>query len=75
MVQIYRFIKYESTYQDIYYMNYVIEGIGALVNEKGEEQSLKAGDFALVNPDEKHHYRFKGNKPFKMISRVPKEFE
>jgi uncharacterized cupin superfamily protein len=29
-------------------MNYVIEGSGALVNEKGEEQSMKAGDFALV---------------------------
>ena len=35
-------------------MTYVIEGSGALVNEKGEEQSLKAGDFALVIPDEKH---------------------
>jgi uncharacterized cupin superfamily protein len=32
-------------------MNYVIEGSGALVNEKGEEQPLKAGDFALVNPE------------------------
>ena len=30
-------------------MNYVIEGTGALVNEKGEEQPLKAGDFAPVN--------------------------
>jgi len=30
-------------------MNYVIEGMGALVNEKGEEQLIKAGDFALVN--------------------------
>jgi len=27
-------------------MNYVIEGSEALVNEKGEEQLLKAGDFA-----------------------------
>ena len=36
-------------------MNYVIEGLGALVNEKGEEQPLVAGDIALVNPDEKHH--------------------
>ncbi|MDF1576704.1 MAG: AraC family ligand binding domain-containing protein [Bacteroidales bacterium] len=35
-------------------MNYVIEGDGALVNEAGEEQPLKAGDFALLNPDEKH---------------------
>jgi len=32
-------------------MIYVIEGRGALVNENGEEQPLKAGDFALVNPE------------------------
>ena len=32
-------------------MNYVIEGSGALVNEKGEETPLKTGDFALVNPE------------------------
>jgi quercetin dioxygenase-like cupin family protein len=56
-------------------MNYIIEGIGALVNEKGEETLLKPGDFALVNPDEKHQYRNKGNFPFKMICGVPKEFE
>jgi uncharacterized cupin superfamily protein len=30
-------------------MNYIIKGEGALVNKKGEEQPLKAGDFALVN--------------------------
>ena len=53
-------------------MNYVIEGIGALVNEQGEEQPLKAGDFALVMPDEKHQYRSKGDVPFKMIYGVPK---
>ena len=35
-------------------MNYIIEGEGIHVNEKGEEQPLKTGDFALVNPDEKH---------------------
>jgi hypothetical protein len=38
----------------IVHMNYVIDGSGALVNEKGEELPLKAGDFALVDPDEKH---------------------
>lgn len=59
----------------IVHMNYVIEGTGALVNEKGEEQPLKAGDFALVDPDEKHQYRNKGDQPFKMICGVPKEFE
>ncbi|MCK4991143.1 MAG: hypothetical protein KAS29_11680 [Bacteroidales bacterium] len=32
-------------------MNLVIEGQGALVIEAGEEQPLKAGDFALVNPE------------------------
>jgi uncharacterized cupin superfamily protein len=32
-------------------MNYVVEGIGVLVNEAGEEQPIKAGDFALVNPE------------------------
>jgi quercetin dioxygenase-like cupin family protein len=56
-------------------MNYIIEGTGALVNENGEEQPLKAGDFALVNPDEKHQYRNIGDKSFKMICGVPKEFE
>mgnify|MGYP001814817369 FL=1 len=56
-------------------MIYVIEGSGALVNEKGEEQALKTGDFELVDPDEKHQYRNKGDKPFKMICGVPKEFE
>ena len=57
------------------HMNYVIEGEGALVNEAGEETPLAAGDFALVNPDEKHQYRNKGDKAFKMICGVPKEFE
>ena len=56
-------------------MNYVIEGISVLVNEAGVETPLKASDFALVNPDEKHQYRNKGDVPFKMICGVPKEFE
>ena len=54
---------------------YIIEEHGALVNEKGEERPIKAGDFALDMPDEKHQYRDKGDKPFKMICGVPKEFE
>ena len=56
-------------------MNYIIEGEGALVNEAGEETPLKTGDFALVSSREKHQYRNKGDKPFKMICGVPKEFE
>ena len=57
------------------HMNFIIEGEGALVNDKGEQTSLKAGDFALVSPNEKHQYRNKGNQPFKMICGVPREFE
>ncbi|HDR51237.1 MAG TPA: cupin domain-containing protein [Mariniphaga anaerophila] len=57
------------------HMNYVIEGEGTLVNENGEETFLKAGDFALVEPDEKHQYRNTGTKSFIMICGVPKEFE
>ena len=56
-------------------MNYIIEGRGGLVDETGKEQPLKAGDFALVDPNEKHQYRNKGDKPFKMICGVPKECE
>jgi len=35
----------------IFYLIYVIEGQGVQLNEAGEEQPLKAGDFALVNPE------------------------
>jgi hypothetical protein len=56
-------------------MNFVIAGIGARMNEKGVEQPLKAVDFALVNPDEKHLSRNKRGVPFNMICGVPKEFE
>lgn len=58
------------------HMNYIIEGEGALVNEQGEENPLKAGDFALVMPNEKHQYRNKSDKdPMVMICGVPKDFE
>jgi quercetin dioxygenase-like cupin family protein len=59
----------------VVHMIYVIEGEGALVNRKGEERPIKAGDFALVMPDEKHQYRNKGDKSLKLICGVPKEFE
>ena len=58
------------------HMNFVIEGRGILVNEAGEEQAIKAGDFALVNPDEKHQYRNSSTvNVFRMICGVPVEFE
>ncbi len=58
------------------HMNYVIEGEGALVNEKGELKPLKAGDFALVLPHEKHQYRnTSADKDFVMICAVTKDYE
>jgi quercetin dioxygenase-like cupin family protein len=57
-------------------LNYVIEGEGVLINEKGEEKSLKKGDFALVLPNEMHQYKNRASdKPFVFICGVPKEFE
>ncbi len=60
---------------DYEHMNFVISGNGALVNEAGEESSLQSGDFALVNPNEKHQYKNMGHEPFVMICGVPKQFE
>lgn len=58
------------------HMNYIIEGEGYLLNEKGEKQAVKAGDFAMVMPNEKHQYHnARADKPFVMICGVPKEFE
>jgi quercetin dioxygenase-like cupin family protein len=57
-------------------MTYIIEGEGALINESGEMLEVKAGDFALVCPDEKHQYRnISPDKPLKLICGVPKEYE
>ena len=42
-------------------MIYIIEGTGALVNETGEETLLKAGDFALVNPEGLTQVTLKGS--------------
>lgn len=58
------------------HMNYIIEGEGELVNEAGERKPLRSGDFAMVNPNEKHQYRNTSpDKAFVMICGVPKEFQ
>lgn len=58
------------------HLNYIIEGEGALVDEKGNEHPVKKGDFALVLPNEKHCYRNKSSMhPMVMICAVPKEYE
>jgi len=38
-------------------MNYFIAGEGALVLEGGEERPVRAGDFVLIHPGERHRYR------------------
>jgi len=58
------------------HMNFIIEGQGIIKNTAGEERTIKAGDFALISPDEKHQYRNNSSdKEFRMICGVPKEFE
>lgn len=58
------------------HMNYIIEGEGEIIDEAGNAKTVKAGDFALVKPDEKHQYRNSSpDKVFRMICGVPKEFE
>jgi quercetin dioxygenase-like cupin family protein len=58
------------------HMNFIIEGQGLLINEEGKEHPVKAGDFALVYPNEKHQYKNSSSENvFRMICGVPKEFE
>ena len=58
------------------HMNYIIEGEGMLIDESGNEHPVKAGDFAMVKPGEKHQYRNSSSGTlFRMICGVPKEFE
>lgn len=56
--------------------NYIISGVGELVDGDGKAHPLKAGDFALVLPNEKHQYRNASPmEPFVMICAVRKEYE
>jgi quercetin dioxygenase-like cupin family protein len=58
------------------HVNYIISGEGALIDESGKERLLKAGDFALVLPNEKHQYRNTSDKEdMVMICAVMKEYE
>lgn len=56
--------------------NYIIAGLGELVDAEGKAHPLEAGDFALVLPHEKHQYRNRSaTQPFVMICAVPKSYE
>ena len=61
---------------DSEHLNYIIQGEGALVNEAGVEHPIKAGEFALVIPNEKHQYRnTSATEDLKMICAVPSAYE
>ncbi|HOK06573.1 MAG TPA: cupin domain-containing protein [Syntrophales bacterium] len=57
------------------HMNYFIAGEGALVLEGGEERPVRAGDFVLIHPGERHRYRNTAASDLVMICAVPKEYE
>ena len=58
------------------HLNYIIAGEGQLLDAAGKASTLKAGDFALVLPGEKHQYRNShASEPFVMICAVPCEYE
>jgi quercetin dioxygenase-like cupin family protein len=56
------------------HLNYIISGKGIVTGAEGE-RFIQQGDFALIQPDEKHQYRNAGDEPFVMICAVPKEYE
>ena len=61
---------------DFEHLNYVIKGEGALVDAQGVEHQIKAGEFALVLPNEKHQFQnMSETDPFVIICAVPNEYE
>lgn len=58
------------------HVNYIISGEGALVDEGDNVKPLKAGDFALVLPNEKHQYRNTSQtEDMVMICAVTRDYE
>jgi len=61
---------------DFEHLNYVINGQGALVDERGLEHPLETGEFALILPNEKHRFQNTSDTdPFVIICAVPNEYE
>jgi len=58
------------------HLNYVMQGEGVLIDEAGNKHPVKAGEFALVKPNEKHQYRnTSATEDLKMICAVPSAYE
>jgi quercetin dioxygenase-like cupin family protein len=59
------------------HINYILAGEGVMVDEAGTGHPIKAGDYALVLPDEKHQFRNAGDAAgeLQFICLVPREQE
>ncbi len=58
------------------HLNYVINGQGVLVDVQGKEHRLRAGEFALILPNERHQFRNSSDTDtFVVICAVPNEYE
>ena len=55
-------------------LNYIIGGSG-VVMEGDTPRAVRAGDFVLVKPHEKHQYRNTGAEPLVFMCMVPSAYE
>ena len=63
-------------HHDVEHLNFVISGQGALMDGKGNSNTLNTGDFAFVAPQDIHQYRNTSKtENFVFICAVPKEYE
>ena len=61
---------------DSEHLNYILQGEGALVDGDGRQHPVKAGDFSMVAPNEKHQYRnLSETRDLKFICAVPLAYE
>ena len=61
---------------DSEHLNYILQGEGVLVDEAGQEHQVRAGDFSMVTPHEKHQYRnVSATEELKFICAVPLAYE
>ena len=57
------------------HINYILDGAGIVVDQAGHEHPIKAGDYGLVLPNEKHQFRNPSDAPLRFICLVPRDKE
>lgn len=61
---------------DVEHLNWVLSGEGALMDEGGNANPLRPGDFAFVAPQDVHQFRNTSEtEDFVFVCAVPKEYE